>query len=1192
MGTGMYVDDFVDLQIPTAGTYPLVVSRRYDSSRPADGPMGAGWSSSLTAHLYYATYLFAAPSTYSYDVDVVMPDGVFYQFRPNGSSFVPPYGRHDTLVRNTDGTYTLTPQFTRSVYAFNADGSLASFTDEFGNVITYTNDASGRLQRMADSSGSGRYVDVTWGPDGRLASVTDNAGRALKYFYENNDGTLTSYSDASVSADNTTRSAFYSYVPSRFGKVLSRVEDRWHRVVTEVTWYASGEVKTYTEGAYDGANSLPGEKYTYTYFRGTSGGSVTKSDSLGSRTFSYNTAGLVNNYATYDVLGQLTSETTPFGTRSYNYGADGNVTSMTDASGTWTYTYDANFPNKVTSVTSNSPGIWAGAKFEYNPPGTPASGALAKVFRVRNDGTTKDQVAAYEYDNRGHVTSFTDENGLVTSYAYNASGDLTSTTRSVYTPLTTSFGYDTLGRQTTVTSPAGQTINYSYDDLDRVLSVTLPKPTAGSPLNFSTTYSYDNYDATSGLVFTNVTDPNSRMTRTGRDALGHVLQAMDALGNLTSYTYQFNLLKKITDANGNETSYTYSPTRDLATTTFPDGTTETYSITRGVLYSKTDRRGHTVTYSYDALGRILSDGVASYTYNGQNLTAAGDVQFTYDPSWRLATETIIGGEKTTYTYLQAYYPATAPSLLYSYKIEPPTGANWSPQTVTYAYDYIGRVASIYWSWLPNQLFSIAYAPNGQYSQVTFPNGQTRTFTYDNQARLTSVANKDPQGNVLASFDYSYDYDWTNATYTMLGQRTSVMVTSAFSGTNLDLGVSKYRYDANYQLTRVDHPDGSYETWTYDPIGNRATARTRSGYSLSYTYYKNGTNANNGQRLKSDGYSPWPYDFTYDANGNMTRNSQGVTATWDDVNRLATYAGSTTSYDYLSRRRTVTAGGSTTRYISFGQHTVGQRNTTAGITTDYLFGPGIDIPLAKRTANGAISYYGADGLGSVVLVTDAAGTITASASYSPWGEPSQFTELFGYAGRETTSGGPWFYRARNYDATRGRFLSEDPIGENLNGYVYVFNNPVRLKDPTGLKVFRCCAKADIPLNPGFSHCWLKTSTREAGLGNVDVGQPAGAAIPNNQCGPHDGPFVQTQIINHLGEAASRANTKCEEVPDVDEKCVDDEIWTDNRGYGKTQGLWTPWHQCNSVADAILDKCRKRRCVSHPPSPPSDNGKRYF
>src|SRR4051794_17305706 len=78
--TGTYVNDFVDLHIPTAGMYPLTVSRRYDSSQPADGPLGAGWSLSLTAHLYYATYLLSAPSTYSYEVNIVMPDGVVYRF--------------------------------------------------------------------------------------------------------------------------------------------------------------------------------------------------------------------------------------------------------------------------------------------------------------------------------------------------------------------------------------------------------------------------------------------------------------------------------------------------------------------------------------------------------------------------------------------------------------------------------------------------------------------------------------------------------------------------------------------------------------------------------------------------------------------------------------------------------------------------------------------------------------------------------------------------------------------------------------------------------------------------------------------------------------------------------------------------------------------------------------------------------
>src|SRR5258708_6880307 len=173
-------------------------------------------------------------------------------------------------------------------------------------------------------------------------------------------------------------------------------------------------------------------------------------------------------------------------------------------------------------------------------------------------------------------------------------------------------------------------------------------------------------------------------------------------------------------------------------------------------------------------------------------------------------------------------------------------------------------------------------------------------------------------------------------------------------------------------------------------------------------------------------------------------------TWDYTGRLASAPGTSFTYDYLGRRTTSTSGNTTTRYISFEQHTVSERNTTLGVSTDYDFGPGIDEPLAKRTADGTISYYGVDGLGSVVLVTDANATVTGSAAYDAWGNRGGGTELFGYTSRET--GGPfWFYRARYYDAGTGRFISEDPLGflTGPNLYAYVRNVPTILKDPFGL-----------------------------------------------------------------------------------------------------------------------------------------------
>jgi RHS repeat-associated protein len=63
--------------------------------------------------------------------------------------------------------------------------------------------------------------------------------------------------------------------------------------------------------------------------------------------------------------------------------------------------------------------------------------------------------------------------------------------------------------------------------------------------------------------------------------------------------------------------------------------------------------------------------------------------------------------------------------------------------------------------------------------------------------------------------------------------------------------------------------------------------------------------------------------------------------------------------------------------------------------------------------------------------------------------------FGYTGREQDGEtGLDYYRARYYDASNGRFISEDPIGfeaEDTNFYRYVGNNSVNLTDSSGQKV---------------------------------------------------------------------------------------------------------------------------------------------
>jgi len=69
----------------------------------------------------------------------------------------------------------------------------------------------------------------------------------------------------------------------------------------------------------------------------------------------------------------------------------------------------------------------------------------------------------------------------------------------------------------------------------------------------------------------------------------------------------------------------------------------------------------------------------------------------------------------------------------------------------------------------------------------------------------------------------------------------------------------------------------------------------------------------------------------------------------------------------------------------------------------------------------------------------------------------------------------YNRARYYDPTIGRFLSEDPIGfkGGVDFYAYVLNNPTDYADPTGWKTSVCCRRLRyIVCYVGLNHCYVK------------------------------------------------------------------------------------------------------------------------
>src|SRR5437870_2546683 len=144
----------------------------------------------------------------------------------------------------------------------------------------------------------------------------------------------------------------------------------------------------------------------------------------------------------------------------------------------------------------------------------------------------------------------------------------------------------------------------------------------------------------------------------------------------------------------------------------------------------------------------------------------------------------------------------------------------------------------------------------------------------------------------------------------------------------------------------------------------------------------------------------------------------------------------------------------TNYLYDGMNVLEEVDNSGNVLARYTEG-GMDEPFAELRS-GTISYYEQDGIDSVTSLTNSAGALANSYTFDSFGKLTGSTGTlinpFQYTGREFDSEtGLHFYRARYYDQTMGRFLSEDPLefaGDGPNFYAYTLNNPVNYVDPMG------------------------------------------------------------------------------------------------------------------------------------------------
>ncbi len=545
--------------------------------------------------------------------------------------------------------------------------------------------------------------------------------------------------------------------------------------------------------------------------------------------------------------------------RTYN----GEATSTSTFGHSWTSTLNASLAVLGDgSVMFNGPG-GAQAGYSKNADGSYTAPSGADSTLVKNaDGTytltNHARSDNWNFTTVGALTSHTDRNGNAITFAHAGPGGAVSSVTDTQGRVTT-VAYNASNLVASMTDPGGRLYQYAYDSAQNL-----------------TTY----------------TDPGGGITRFVYDGNHHLTQITTPAGRVVTIGYDASQ-RVVTIGHPNQTG---NPTTRFAFTAPTCTLTNSCTVV-------TDADGHTTTYTFDAVGRIVqvNDGLGNKT--GDTYTSDSNVAtystgngaqggaFGYDSRNNLNSAQVASGSHSTLGYTDPNHP-----------FAPTTATDPQNNTTTFAYDTKGNPVTETDPLTTQNQVQVTYNANGTMATSKDPDGHVTSYAYDGKGNLTSATPPAPLGARSFVDDMlsrptkltdgkgqatSYAYDAldrvTTVTYANSGTVKNVYdadgnLTSMTDAT----GQTTMTYDAMARLTKRTTPDGKSVSYTYDGVGNMLTLADAGG-TTTYTY--NAANLPVSVTDAGGALTTLGYDANYNRTSVAYPNGATQLTTYDSDNRL-------------------------------------------------------------------------------------------------------------------------------------------------------------------------------------------------------------------------------------------------------------------------------------------------------------------